>query len=144
MPPRAPSGERLQPDRKNYRCARVRGSARQRSRERGFSDQACGAFVGAARELDELLRDAAFENVRVDIVVQRIAFPSVLDYVRFQLLATPMAALLGDRPESERKALIDEVASQVGGMSDPTMLKGSNSPSRGRPTSERLRLRAEP
>jgi hypothetical protein len=33
--------------------------------------------------LDELLRDAALEDVKVETVVQRIAFPSVLDYVRF-------------------------------------------------------------
>ena len=54
---------------------------------------------GAARELEELRRDAALEDVKVGIVAQRIAFPSALDYVRFQLLATPMAALLGDRPD---------------------------------------------
>ncbi|MCG2632568.1 hypothetical protein L6654_38845 [Bradyrhizobium sp. WYCCWR 13023] len=52
------------------------------------------------------MRDPEFENVRVDTAIQRIAFPSVLDYVRFQLLATPTGALLGDRPESERQEVI--------------------------------------
>ena len=98
----------------------------------------------AARDLEELLRDAAFEDVKVDTVVQRIAFPSVLDYVRFQLLATPKAALLGDRPESERQALINEVASQVEACPILRCCKGANSPSRRRPMSERLRLQAEP
>ena len=81
---------------------------------------------GSAPELYEryLLRSAAFEKVRVDTVVQRIAFPSVLDYVRFQLLVTPMAALLGDRPESERQGLIEKVASEVADLPDAAMLEG--------------------
>ncbi|MBR0724097.1 methyltransferase domain-containing protein [Bradyrhizobium manausense] len=79
---------------------------------------------GAPGELEELLFNAAFESVRVDTVVQGIAFPSVLDYVRFQLLATPMAGLLDGRPESERQALIDRVASEVADTSDPAMLAG--------------------
>ena len=46
----------------------------------------------APEELRELLIEAGFAKVEVQTVVQLIAFPSVLDYVRFQLLATPMAA----------------------------------------------------
>ncbi|MHC2462473.1 class I SAM-dependent methyltransferase [Bradyrhizobium embrapense] len=76
------------------------------------------------RELEELLRDAGFAGVKVNTVVQRIAFPSVLDYVRFQLLATPMAALLADRPDSERQAVIREVASEVTDLSAAAMLEG--------------------
>lgn len=78
----------------------------------------------AAGELQELLHNAELENVRVDTVVQRIAFPSVLDYVRFQLLATPMAALLGNHPESERQVVIDKIASEVADMSEDEMLQG--------------------
>ncbi|MDA9406354.1 class I SAM-dependent methyltransferase [Bradyrhizobium sp. CCBAU 45384] len=77
-----------------------------------------------AGDLQELIRNAEFENVQVDTVVQQIAFPSVLDYVRFQLLATPMAALLGDRPDSERRAVIDKIASGVTDMSAAEMLQG--------------------
>ena len=53
----------------------------------------------APEELRELIIQAGFANVEVQTVVQQIAFPSVLDYVRFQLLATPMAALLSNRDE---------------------------------------------
>jgi hypothetical protein len=42
----------------------------------------------ASHELQELLIDAGFAEVEVQTVVQQIVFPSVLDYVRFQLLAT--------------------------------------------------------
>ena len=75
-------------------------------------------------ELQELLRNAEFENVCVDTVVKQIAFPSVLDYVRFQLLATPMAALLGDHSEPERQAVIGAVATEVAGLSSAEMLEG--------------------
>ncbi len=43
----------------------------------------------APDELKGLFIDAGFAEVEVQTVVQKIVFPSVLDYVRFQLLATP-------------------------------------------------------
>lgn len=87
-------------------------------------DQTRGAFIRRPWRVRGASFNAAFENVRVDTVVQGIAFPSVLDYVRFQLLATPMAGLLDGRPESERQAVIDRVASEVADTSDPAMLAG--------------------
>jgi hypothetical protein len=48
----------------------------------------------------------------------------VLDYVSFQLLATPMAALLGDRTEGDRQAAIKMIASETARLSDPAMLEG--------------------
>jgi ubiquinone/menaquinone biosynthesis C-methylase UbiE len=78
----------------------------------------------APDELKELLIDAGFAEVEVETVVQKIAFPSVLDYVRFQLLATPMAALLSDRPEADRQAAIRTVALETANFSDPAMLEG--------------------
>src|ERR1700761_634974 len=48
-------------------------------------------------QLESLLRDAGFGAVAVSTVEQTIAFPSVLDYVRFQLVATPMTTLLKDK-----------------------------------------------
>ena len=60
----------------------------------------------APDELREPLIEAGFVKVEVQTVVQQIAFPSVLDYVRFQLLATPMAALLSNRDEADRQAVI--------------------------------------
>src|SRR6476659_5969712 len=48
-------------------------------------------------QLEILLRKSGFNAVDVQTVEQTIMFPSVLDYVRFQLLATPMTVLLKDR-----------------------------------------------
>jgi len=73
-------------------------------------------------QLEKLLRDAGFGTVDVKTVVQTIVFPSVLDYVRFQLLATPMTVLLKDRIEPERQAIISSVASRTATLSTPSML----------------------
>jgi ubiquinone/menaquinone biosynthesis C-methylase UbiE len=78
----------------------------------------------APDELQELLIEAGFANVEVRTVVQQIAFPSVLDYVRFQLLATPMAALLSNRDEADRQAVIKTIALETASFSDPAMLEG--------------------
>lgn len=75
-------------------------------------------------QLEVLFRDSGFDAVDVRTVEQRIAFPSVLDYVRFQLLATPMAVLLKDRTEAERQAIIASVASKTANLSTPAMLDG--------------------
>src|SRR5579863_9736129 len=75
-------------------------------------------------ELQSLLTCAGFSKVEVHTVVQQIAFPSVLDYVRFQLLATPMAALLNNDPEENRQATIKKIASETARLSDPAMLQG--------------------
>lgn len=47
------------------------------------------------------------------LVTQRITFPSVFDYVRFQLIATPMAGLLANRTASEREMAIKDIASST-------------------------------
>lgn len=73
-------------------------------------------------QLEKLLRDAGFGGVEVHTVVQTIVFPSVLDYVRFQLLATPMTVLLKDKIEPERQAIISSVASKTATLSAPSML----------------------
>ena len=67
---------------------------------------------------------AGFKTIDVRTVVQMIAFPSVLDYVRFQLLATPMTALLTDKADPERHAIITSVASRATALSTPEMLDG--------------------
>jgi len=78
----------------------------------------------APEELRDRLIAAGFDKVEVRTVVQHIAFPSVLDYVSFQLVATPMAAVLGDRPEGDRQAAIKMLASETTRLSDPAMLEG--------------------
>ena len=74
-------------------------------------------------QLEALLRDSSFVAIDVQTVEQTIVFPSVLDYVRFQLLATPMTVLLKDRTESERQAIISSTASKTMGLSTPAMLE---------------------
>jgi len=78
----------------------------------------------APAELQGLLIDAGFAKVEVQTVVQQIAFPSVLDYVSFQLLATPMASLLSNRSDVDRQAAIKTIALETAGFSDPAMLEG--------------------
>jgi len=78
----------------------------------------------APDELKEPLMDAGFAEVEVQTVVLEIAFPSVLDYVRFQLLATPMSALLSDLSETDRQAAIKAIASETASFSNPEMLEG--------------------
>jgi ubiquinone/menaquinone biosynthesis C-methylase UbiE len=73
-------------------------------------------------QLEMLLRGAGFSTIDVLTVEQTIVFPSVLDYVRFQLLATPMTVLLKDRIEPEREAIISSVASRTATLSTPSML----------------------
>jgi ubiquinone/menaquinone biosynthesis C-methylase UbiE len=75
-------------------------------------------------QLEKLLRDAGFGAVEVQTVTKLIVFPSVIDYVRFQLLATPMTVLLADKVEPERHAIISSVSSKTTTLSAPAMLEG--------------------
>jgi hypothetical protein len=64
--------------------------------EHGLCDQ---------RELSDLMSGAGFHNLTIQAVTQRIRFPSAGEYVRLQLSATPMAALLEgmDAPRRQEK-----------------------------------------
>jgi hypothetical protein len=64
-----------------------------------------------------------FGQVDVKTITKRITFPSVLDYVRFQLIATPMANLLGKRDDIEREIMIGIIASTTQTLLDPEMLR---------------------
>lgn len=75
-------------------------------------------------QLETLLREVGFTAIDVQAVEQTIVFPSVLDYVRFQLLATPMTVLLKDVSELERPAIISSVASRTAALSTSAMLDG--------------------
>jgi hypothetical protein len=81
------------------------------------------SFAGPVR-LGTLLKESGFGAVDMQTVEQTIMFPSVLDYVRFQLLATPMTVLLKERTEAERQAIISSVASKTMSLSTPEMLDG--------------------
>jgi hypothetical protein len=93
-------------------------------------DIACGTGIVArlaakrmGRGLETLFRESGFNTVAVQTVEQTIVFPSVLDYVRFQLLATPMTVLLRDQTEPERTAIISSIAARTIALSTPAMLE---------------------
>ena len=80
-------------------------------------------LFSSPEEINDLMIGAGFEQVDVQVVTQQITFPTVLDYVRFQLTATPMAALVGDRDDADRDAVVQEVASGMERLLDPVMLR---------------------
>jgi ubiquinone/menaquinone biosynthesis C-methylase UbiE len=77
-----------------------------------------------AHEVGTWARQAGFDAVNVATVAKQITFPSALDYVRFQLTATPMAALLKDKDARERERLIVSIADEAASRRDPSMLLG--------------------
>lgn len=78
----------------------------------------------APEEFGGLMSGAGFADVDVCGVAQQIAFPSVLDYVSFQLLATPMAVLLSDRDQRGREQAIEAVAAETAALADPALIDG--------------------
>jgi ubiquinone/menaquinone biosynthesis C-methylase UbiE len=75
-----------------------------------------------ADQLRALMTGAGLVRVEIHTVTQRITFPSVLTYVRFQLLATPMAVLLANRTETEQEAIIADIAETARSLLAPEML----------------------
>lgn len=78
----------------------------------------------APAQFETLLKNSGFSAVEVQTVEQTIVFPSVLDYVRFQLLATPMTVLLKGRTEAERQEIVSSVSAETAILSTPAMLDG--------------------
>jgi hypothetical protein len=74
-------------------------------------------------QVRSLLEEAGFEDVEVTTVTKQIKFPSMLDYVRFQLIATPMASLIKDKDDARRDQLIASIASDAASRLEPTMLQ---------------------
>jgi ubiquinone/menaquinone biosynthesis C-methylase UbiE len=79
-------------------------------------------IFAAADEIGALMTGEGLVQVNLNTVTKRITFPSVLDYVRFQLIATPMAGLLGDRGAAERASVIAAIAADTQSLLDPEML----------------------
>jgi ubiquinone/menaquinone biosynthesis C-methylase UbiE len=73
------------------------------------------------REVQTLLMGAGFARIEVSTVTKQICFPSTLDYVRFQLLATPMASLLSHRTDADREADIREISHRTHDLLSPEM-----------------------
>ncbi len=75
-----------------------------------------------SREVGAWAKQAGFEVVDVATVNKRFTFPSILDYVRIQLTATPMAGLLKEREVAERERLIQSIADDAASRLPPSML----------------------
>lgn len=76
----------------------------------------------AAQEVGSWLTQAGFDDVEVATVEKQITFPSMTDYVRFQLTATPMAALLKDKDAPDRERLIASIAEDAASRLHPSMV----------------------
>ena len=66
-----------------------------------------------AGELHRLVAGAGFRDIRIQPVTQIIKFPSVREYVRLQLAATPQASLLKSMNVTQRDALIDAITTDL-------------------------------
>jgi ubiquinone/menaquinone biosynthesis C-methylase UbiE len=77
-----------------------------------------------AQGIGSWLKQAGFDVVDIDTVAKQITFPSMSDYVRFQLTATPMAALLKNKDAPERERLMVAIADDAASRLPPSMLVG--------------------
>jgi ubiquinone/menaquinone biosynthesis C-methylase UbiE len=64
-------------------------------------------------ELHRLATQAGFRDVTVESVTQTIRFTSPREYVRLQIAATPMAAMVAAMETAEREAVIDDITDDV-------------------------------
>jgi ubiquinone/menaquinone biosynthesis C-methylase UbiE len=76
-----------------------------------------------ANDVRALLADQGFQQISVSTVAKQITFPSVLDYVRFQLVATPMASLLSDRSAAQRENVIKSIAADTASFLEHKMIQ---------------------
>src|SRR5262249_25456725 len=81
------------------------GASRAKRHEHSLADRA---------ELAGLLAAAGFAGCRVETVRREVRFASVEEWVRIQLAATPLAALLEEREPPERERLAALVGADVG------------------------------
>jgi SAM-dependent methyltransferase len=65
-------------------------------------------------ELRALFSEAGFVGIRIETVALDIRFASVDEWVRIQLSATPLAALIAECGSSERERLLSVVSAEVG------------------------------
>jgi ubiquinone/menaquinone biosynthesis C-methylase UbiE len=66
-----------------------------------------------AVELHRLMIDAGFIDVTLEPVTQTIRFASPRDYVRLQIAATPMAAMVAGMESDRRDAVIDAITGSL-------------------------------
>jgi ubiquinone/menaquinone biosynthesis C-methylase UbiE len=82
-----------------------------------------------ADELKRLVADAGFTDVTLEPVTQTIRFASPRDYVRLQIAATPMTAMVAGMESERRNAVIDAItASLISSLSSHAGGEGLTSP----------------
>jgi ubiquinone/menaquinone biosynthesis C-methylase UbiE len=73
--------------------------------------------LGDVEAVVSLFREAGFATAQIETVAKTSRYPSVSDYVRFQLQATPLATLLEryEEPERDRLAtlLVDDLRTEL-------------------------------
>ena len=74
-------------------------------------------------QVGDLIAGQGFHLVKVATVTKDINFPSVHDYARFQLEATPMASLLSGLSHQEREKAIEAVAAGMAAFLEPEMVR---------------------
>ena len=77
-----------------------------------------------ARILHALFADAGFAELRVETVARNVHFASIAEYVRIQLSATPLAALLDEHEPAISESLIALVSADVAERLAPYLHKG--------------------
>jgi SAM-dependent methyltransferase len=65
--------------------------------------------------LHDLVAGAGFAEVSSETTTQQIRFPSPREYVRIQLAATPLAALMQKMPSEQQAVLAEAVIADVSG-----------------------------
>ena len=94
--------------------------------ERRLHELSGPSIFPSKRKMSLRGRRAGFKVVNVATIANQITFLSMLDYVRFQLTATPMAALLKEKEAAECERLILSIADDAALRLDPSVLAGSN------------------
>jgi len=64
-------------------------------------------------ELRQLVTGAGFRNVAIETVTQSIRFPSAAEYVRAQLSATPLSALLNGMDTGQQREMLATVTKDL-------------------------------
>jgi SAM-dependent methyltransferase len=70
-------------------------------------------------ELRALVTSAGFSDVAIRTATKQVRFPSGAEYVRIQLAATPLAAVIADCDAARRERLVEAVTQDVCAALDP-------------------------
>jgi ubiquinone/menaquinone biosynthesis C-methylase UbiE len=72
------------------------------------------------QELREMVTTAGFRNVAIETVTQTIRFPSAAEYVRVQLSATPLSALLDGMDNTQQRETLGAITRDLAATLDVT------------------------